>query len=147
MTGIKVVEVLQEERILLREIFLIERFCVASLLGMRMQFVYRRLGIGFVRNVDTVCFVPVCSASIERIRACASRLRSAARSALPAVATPGFSNEPPHDDDHLGEGVGKSMSGPRRWVHHTSFLWALFQEFVRSTTHRFVACKGAGLPF
>ncbi len=43
----------------------------------------------------------------------------------------------------------KSMTGSRRSVHHTSFfLWALFQEeFVRSTTHRFVAYKGAGLPF
>jgi hypothetical protein len=34
-------------------------------------------------------------------------------------------------------------------VHHTSFLWASFacHELVRSTTHRFVAQNGAGLPF
>ena len=41
----------------------------------------------------------------------------------------------------------KSMTGPRLSVHHRSFLWALCQEFVRSTTHRFVATSGAGLPF
>src|SRR5215216_3615744 len=38
------------------------------------------------------------------LRASANRLRSAARSSLPAVATPSFSNESPYDDDHLGEG-------------------------------------------
>src|SRR5215203_5683874 len=38
------------------------------------------------------------------LRASADRLRSAARSSLPAVATPSFSNESPYDDDHLGEG-------------------------------------------
>jgi hypothetical protein len=41
----------------------------------------------------------------------------------------------------------KSMTLPVRSVHHTSFLWALCQEFVRSTTQRFVALRGAGLPF
>ena len=41
----------------------------------------------------------------------------------------------------------KSMTGPRLSVHHTNFLWALCQEFVRSTIHRFVALTGAGLPF
>ena len=43
--------------------------------------------------------------------------------------------------------IQKSMTGPRLSVHHTSFLWALCQEFVRSTIHRFVALTGAGLPF
>ena len=43
--------------------------------------------------------------------------------------------------------IHKSMTRPRRSVHQSSFLWALCQEFVRSTTHRFVACSGAGLPF
>jgi hypothetical protein len=33
----------------------------------------------------------------------------------------------------------KSMTLSRRSVHHTNFLWALFQEFVRSTIQRFVA--------
>ncbi len=47
----------------------------------------------------------------------------------------------------LEKAIQKSMTRPRRSVHQTSFLWALFQEFVRSTTHRFVACSGAGLPF
>src|SRR5215218_7035255 len=32
--------------------------------------------------------------------------------------------------------IQKSTTHPRRSVHHTSFLWALFQEFVRSTTQR-----------
>ena len=43
----------------------------------------------------------------------------------------------------------KSMTRSQRSVHHTSFLWALFQEFVRSTTQRFVAVSfvEAGLPF
>ena len=41
----------------------------------------------------------------------------------------------------------KSMTLSRRSVHHTNFLWALFQEFVRCTTQRFVAASGAGLPF
>ncbi len=40
----------------------------------------------------------------------------------------------------------KSMTRPSLSVHHTSFLWALLQELVRSTTHRFVACSGAGFP-
>ncbi len=40
----------------------------------------------------------------------------------------------------------KSMTLPRLSVHHTSFLWALFQELVRSTTQRFVAPTGAGFP-
>jgi hypothetical protein len=41
----------------------------------------------------------------------------------------------------------KSITRPLRSVHHTSFLWALCQELVRSTTHRFVAVSGAGLLF
>jgi hypothetical protein len=43
--------------------------------------------------------------------------------------------------------IQKSMTLPLRSVHQASFLWALCQEFVRSTTQRFVACSGAGLPF
>src|SRR5215207_2192963 len=38
------------------------------------------------------------------LRASANRLRSAARSSFPAVAGPSFSDESPHDDDHLREG-------------------------------------------
>ena len=41
----------------------------------------------------------------------------------------------------------KSITLSRRSVHYTNFLWALFQEFVRSTTQGFVAASGAGLPF
>ena len=41
----------------------------------------------------------------------------------------------------------KSMTLSRRSVHHTNFLWALCQELVLSTTQRFVAANGAGLPF
>ena len=43
--------------------------------------------------------------------------------------------------------IQKSMTRPRLSVHHTSFLWALCQELVRSMTHRLVAAMGAGLPF
>ena len=42
--------------------------------------------------------------------------------------------------------IQKSMTRLRLSVHHTSFLWALCQELVLSTTHLFVACRGAGLP-
>jgi len=41
----------------------------------------------------------------------------------------------------------KFTTRPRRSVHHTSFLWALLHELVLSTTHRFVAPRGEGLPF
>jgi hypothetical protein len=41
----------------------------------------------------------------------------------------------------------KSITRPSRSVHHTSFLWALCQELVLSTTHRIPALSGAGLPF
>ncbi len=47
----------------------------------------------------------------------------------------------------LEKAIQKSMTRPRCLMHQTSFLWLLFQEFVRSTTQRFVACGGAGLPF
>ena len=33
----------------------------------------------------------------------------------------------------------KSTTRPRLSVHHTSFLWALCQKLVLSTTQRFVA--------
>ena len=42
--------------------------------------------------------------------------------------------------------IHKAMTRPRRSVHHTSFLWALCQELVRSTTHRLLACKGPACP-
>ena len=41
----------------------------------------------------------------------------------------------------------KSITRPRLSVHHTSFLWALCHEFVRSTTYRKPALNAAGLPF
>src|SRR5215217_177090 len=47
----------------------------------------------------------------------------------------------------LEKATQKSMTRPSLSVHHTSFLWALLHELVRSTTHRFVAPNGAGLPF
>jgi hypothetical protein len=40
-----------------------------------------------------------------------------------------------------------SIARPRLSVHYTSFLWALCQEFVRSTTQRKPAPSGADLPF
>ena len=47
----------------------------------------------------------------------------------------------------LEKAIQNSMTRPRLSVHHTSFLWALCQELVRSTIHRLVAATGAGLPF
>ena len=41
----------------------------------------------------------------------------------------------------------KSMTRSRRSVHHTNFLWAFFQEFVRSTTQRFARLKRRRLTF
>jgi hypothetical protein len=41
--------------------------------------------------------------------------------------------------------IQKATTRLRLSVQRTSFLWALFQELVRSTTHRFVATSGAGL--
>jgi hypothetical protein len=43
--------------------------------------------------------------------------------------------------------VQKSMTRPSLSVHHTSFLWALLQELVRSIIHRFVPRRGASLQF
>jgi hypothetical protein len=34
--------------------------------------------------------------------------------------------------------IQKSMTRSQRSVHHTSFLWALLHELVRSTTQRLV---------
>ncbi len=41
----------------------------------------------------------------------------------------------------------KSITCCRLSVHQESFLWALCQELVLSTTHLLVAQNGAGLPF
>ena len=43
--------------------------------------------------------------------------------------------------------IQKSITLPARSVHHTNFLWALCHALVLSTTHRYVAQNGAGLPF
>ena len=43
--------------------------------------------------------------------------------------------------------IQKSMTRALRSAHQASFLWALCQEFVRSTIQRFAACSGTGLPF
>ena len=43
--------------------------------------------------------------------------------------------------------IQKSMTVLRCSVHHTNFLWAFCQEFVRSTTQRFVIPSGEGFPF
>ena len=43
--------------------------------------------------------------------------------------------------------IQKPMTRSSLSVHHASFLWALCQEFVRSTTQRKPAVSGAGLPF
>src|SRR5215218_9205916 len=46
---------------------------------------------------------PVCT-RLFGLRGRANRSRAADRSILPAVATPGLADEPPHHDDHVGEG-------------------------------------------
>src|ERR687898_3472164 len=43
--------------------------------------------------------------------------------------------------------IQKLIAPARCSLHYTSYLWALCQEFVRSTIHRPVAANGAGLPF
>ena len=84
------------------------------------------------------------------LRACADRSWPARRSALPAVAAPSFPDEPTHDDDHLGESYPEVDHLPTPLgTPHKLLLWASFacQELVLSTTQRFVAVSGAGLPF
>ncbi len=43
--------------------------------------------------------------------------------------------------------IQNAITAARRSVHQTSFLWALDQALVRSTTHRWPAAMGAGVPF
>jgi hypothetical protein len=47
----------------------------------------------------------------------------------------------------LEKAIQNSTTRPSLSVHHTSFLWALLHELVRSTTQRFVAPRGDGLSF
>ena len=47
----------------------------------------------------------------------------------------------------LENATQKSITLPTRSVHHTSFLWALCYELVRSTTQRSPICSRVGLPF
>ena len=47
----------------------------------------------------------------------------------------------------LERAIQKSITRPFLSVHQRSFLWALLQELVRSTTQRFVTPRGTGLPF
>jgi hypothetical protein len=46
---------------------------------------------------------PAADLEVTNIRGCANRSRSATRASLPTVATPGFSDEPPHNDQRLRE--------------------------------------------
>jgi hypothetical protein len=70
------------------------------------------------------------------------------RSVLPAIVGPGLSYEPAHDDDHLRGGNPKIDDPISAFgTPHELLVGVLFQEFVRSTTQRFVAASGAGLPF
>src|SRR3954447_6282266 len=47
-----------------------------------------------------------------RLRGRANRSGSAIRSTLPTVVGPGFSDEPPHDDDHVREGDPEVYDSP-----------------------------------
>src|SRR5215208_6025204 len=69
-----------------------------------------------------------------------------AGSTLPTVASPSFSYEPAYSDNHVREGDPK-FDDPIPALSTPSFLWAFFQECVRSTTQRFVPASGAGSPF
>jgi len=46
------------------------------------------------------------------LRASATRLGSASRPTLPTVVSPAASDEPTHDDDHLGEGYPEIDDSP-----------------------------------
>src|SRR3712207_2733230 len=46
------------------------------------------------------------------VRASANRLGSASRPPLPTVVSPAASDEPPYDDDHLGEGYPEIDDSP-----------------------------------
>src|SRR5215213_8156505 len=70
----------------------------------------------------STCYQAVWPKHSGIVRVSATRLRSAARSSLPAVATPSFANESPYDDDHLRESHPEVDDRSRRSVHHTSFL-------------------------
>src|SRR5215210_8853780 len=84
---------------------------------------------------------------ITRLRGCANRSWSARRSTLPTVASPGFSDEPPHDEDHVRESDPEVDDSPFPLGAPREFLVGIvLQELVRSTTHRLVARRGAGLP-
>jgi hypothetical protein len=48
----------------------------------------------------------------HKLRTCANRSRSATGSGLPAVVSPGFSEEPPYDDDHVGKGNPEINDSP-----------------------------------
>ncbi len=81
------------------------------------------------------------------LRACADMSWASGRTTFPTVASPTLPDEPPHDDDHLGE------SHPK--VHHPlpplraprELFMGVVHALVLSNTQRFVAPSGEGLPF
>src|SRR5829696_204491 len=83
------------------------RFCIVSPCESSCSIILLSKSKHISQTSDLYLYSPECvegKFSEVRLRASANRLRSAARSSLPAVATPSFSNESPYDDDHLGEG-------------------------------------------
>src|SRR3954471_14239875 len=81
------------------------------------------------------------------LRGRANRLWSAGGSALPTVANPALSDEPPNYYDYVRERDPEVYDPILPLGTHTNFLWALCQEFVLSTTQRKPTASGAGTPF
>jgi hypothetical protein len=73
--------------------------------------------------------------------------RGACQRTARAAASASIGSDLPPLMTTLENAIQKSTTRPSLSVHYTSFLWVLLQELVRSTTHHFVACRGAGLPF
>src|SRR5829696_2167969 len=83
------------------------RFCIVSPCESSCSIILLSKSKHISQTSDLYLYSPECvegKFSEVRLRASANRLRSAARSSFPAVAGPSFSDESPHDDDHLREG-------------------------------------------
>jgi hypothetical protein len=66
-----------------------------------------------------------------------------AEAAVPSVAHPAFSNQPPHDDHQLRE-HHPGIDPPSLCVHHTGFSCAFCHKFVLCHTQRCPDRRGGG---
>src|SRR5215217_9052522 len=83
----------------------------------------------------------------SRFRGRANRSWSTRRAAFPTITSPSFSDQPTHDDDHVGEGYPEVYNPPFPLGAPHQLLVAFCQESVRTTTQRFVARSEEGFPF